>query len=151
MDARLPEADRGLVVDLPAAEPRVGGVARLLLAEDDGHLRRLLTRFLARQGYEVTAVEDGAAAWEALRGGQYDLLITDLSMPRLSGLDLVARLREAGVGIPVILTTGLPPADAAVRFPRLRITAVLEKPFSVLALKELVGSLLQRAGPGAVG
>src|SRR6266516_2928525 len=75
---------------------------RLLVVEDDPTMRNLGAQVLVRAGYQVDAAEDGAAGWEALRAERYDLLITDHRMPRLSGLELVKKLRSARMTLPVV-------------------------------------------------
>src|SRR5437870_4252624 len=76
---------------------------KVLVAEDDESTRYLLCRFLERAGYRVEAAADGEEAWNALLVSHYDLLLSDHNMPRLRGLDLVARLRAAGLNLPVII------------------------------------------------
>ena len=71
---------------------------RILIAEDERITRLTLARQLQSWGHEVTAAEDGQQAWEHLGAGEFDLVITDWEMPRLSGLELVRRIREAPVG-----------------------------------------------------
>jgi diguanylate cyclase (GGDEF)-like protein len=67
---------------------------RILLADDDRTTRLLLTRTLESWGYEVDAVADGAAAWEAFQTGEFRLVLSDWEMPRLDGPSLCARVRE---------------------------------------------------------
>ena len=81
----------------PAKSPR-----RILLVEDDGAIRRINAQVLVRSGYQVAAAQDGAAGWEALHANDFDLLITDHSMPGLSGLELVKKVRRARMTLPVI-------------------------------------------------
>jgi two-component system sensor histidine kinase and response regulator WspE len=85
----------------PASSPQ-----RILLVEDDAAVRRINARVLARSGYQVATAEDGDAGWEALHANHFDLLITDHSMPRLSGLQLVKKVRSARLALPVILVSG---------------------------------------------
>lgn len=71
----------------------MGATMRILLADDDRTTRLLLTRTLESWGYEVEAVADGAAAWEAFQTGQFRLVLSDWEMPRLDGPGLCARIR----------------------------------------------------------
>ena len=79
---------------------------RVLVAEDDDSTRVLLERVLSDAGYEVTAVGDGAGALEAITTGGFDLVLSDLNMPELDGLALLERVRERGIGTPVLMLTG---------------------------------------------
>ena len=99
------------------------------MAEDDGGIRHLYVSLLGRSGYRVDAVEDGAAAWDALQSNRYDLLITDNKMPRICGVELVEMLRSAGMTLSVILVSGLLPMEELERKPGLRLAATLTKPF----------------------
>jgi len=82
------------------------------------------------------------AGWEALQRSSYALLITDIEMPRLTGLELVKRLRSAGQTLPVVLASGALDADE-IGDPSLRLAARLRKPFSPGELLETVGTVLR--------
>ena len=85
---------------------------RVLVAEDDEGLGQVLARGLREQGYVVDLVPDGETAAAYLRFYQYEVAVLDWRMPRLSGLDLVARLRRAGTATPVLMLTARDsPAD----------------------------------------
>ena len=100
-------------------------------------------RVLVRYGYHVDAAEDGVAAWEALQIKAFNLLITDHDMPRLTGVELVKKLRSARMALPVILVTGKLPAEELVQNPSLQLAAVLPKPFSIVKLLETVRVVLR--------
>jgi DNA-binding response OmpR family regulator len=85
---------------------------RVLVAEDDEGLGQILARGLREQGYVVDLVPDGETAAAYLRFYQYEVAVLDWRMPRLSGLDLVQRLRRAGTPTPVLMLTARDtPAD----------------------------------------
>src|ERR1039458_9853176 len=79
---------------------------RILVADDDEDIRYLLSTVLAGAGYDVNAASDGQQAWEALLHGHYDLLVTDNDMPRLTGIELIGRIRKEGMSLPVIIASG---------------------------------------------
>jgi DNA-binding response OmpR family regulator len=120
------------------------------LAEDDRNIRQLSTQVLVRSGYHVDAAEDGAAAWEALQIKAFNLLITDNNMPKLTGVELVKKLRSARMALPVILATGRLPTEELAQNPSLQLAALLPKPFSVDELLETVRTVL-RATDSAPG
>ncbi len=78
---------------------------KILIAEDDRELRQLFSHVLARQGYTVRGVEDGQEALDALDEEYYDLVISDIMMPRVDGYELVRSLRESGSSLPVLMIT----------------------------------------------
>ena len=86
----------------------------ILLAEDDRNLRRVLQATLTREGYEVAATPDGAAAAEWLDTQRADALITDIRMPKMDGLALFRRCRERHPELPVILITAFGKIEDAV-------------------------------------
>jgi DNA-binding response OmpR family regulator len=111
---------------------------RILVVDDDISIRQLSTEVLIHSGYEVDAAADGAAAWEALQIKAFNLLITDHNMPRLTGVELVKKLRSARMALPVILATGRLPTEELAQNPSLQLAAMLPKPFTV---EELLGTV----------
>ena len=78
--------------------------ARILYADDEPQLRRLGELVLVRTGYDVDTAADGAEAWAALNEVSYNLLITDNDMPKLTGLELTAQARRAGMRLPIMMS-----------------------------------------------
>src|ERR1022692_4621920 len=115
---------------------------RILVAEDDEIIRRIISNALADDGYVVNAAADGEQAWEALRHDSYDLLVTDNDMPRLTGLKLIERIRQAGMGLPVIVASGTFTVERVLDYPQLQIAAVIPKPFQKLEFLDTVRNVL---------
>jgi DNA-binding response OmpR family regulator len=115
---------------------------RILVVDDDSDLRLLYADALARPGYHIDAAEDGAAAWEALQIKAFNLLITDDDMPKLTGVELVRKLRSARMALPVVMAAELPMHILA-RNPSLQLAALLPKPFYVSQLLETVRVVLR--------
>lgn len=85
---------------------------RVLMAEDEWLAAEVLAEGLAEAGFTVLTAPDGQAALEmAARGEPFDLLLTDLRMPRMDGRELIARLRADRPDLPVVVMTGFPPPD----------------------------------------
>ena len=78
---------------------------KILIAEDDRELRQLFSHVLTIHGYAVKGVSDGQEALEALDGDYFDLIISDIMMPRVDGYDLVRKLRGIGSTTPVLMIT----------------------------------------------
>ena len=81
-------------------------MARILLAEDDTSMREYLQRALQRVGYEVEAVGCGTEAMPLLEAGKYDLLLTDIVMPEMDGIELARRAAELDPDIKIMFITG---------------------------------------------
>jgi two-component system OmpR family response regulator len=116
---------------------------RILVVDDDSNVRQMSAKVLIRSGYHVEAAEDGAAAWEALNADSYDLLITDNHMPRLTGVELVKKLRAARMALPVIMATGTLPKREFIRYPWIQLAATLLKPYTSEALLGTVKEVLR--------
>ncbi len=122
------------------------GLASILYAEDNEALRRLSTLMLTRSGYVVTPVEDGLQAWQALHADHYDLLITDNEMPRLTGVELIKRVRSARMRLPVIVASGTVNTEEVNQHRALDFAATLLKPFTTDHLLEVIKEVLRFAG-----
>jgi len=103
---------------------------RILVVDDDPTIRHLIATVLTRCGHHVDAAADGSAAWNILQQSAYDLLVTDSEMPRVSGGELVKKLRSARMELPVILVSGRMPTRELESLPWLSLAATLEKPFT---------------------
>jgi two-component system cell cycle response regulator CpdR len=117
-------------------------MARILLAEDDDQLRIFLSRGLERAGHAVNAVGDGAAALTLAQETNFDLLLADVVMPGLDGIELARELVQRQPGIRIMFITGF--AAVAMReegFPRNR-PRVLAKPFHLRHLIDEIEALL---------
>jgi DNA-binding response OmpR family regulator len=115
---------------------------RILVVDDDSDTRQLSVDILADSGYDVDAVMDGAAGWEALQASRYDLAITDNKMPRMTGVEMIEKLRSARMTLPVIMATGQLPLNEFARKPWLKPTATLQRPFTNDDLLEAVKKVL---------
>jgi DNA-binding response OmpR family regulator len=80
---------------------------KILIAEDDPHLRRLLTLHLQQNGFEAIPCADGISAWERFGSEHVDLLITDVMMPRMDGNRLAAKVRDTNKDLPILMLTAL--------------------------------------------
>lgn len=133
-----------------SAGPQVRGLTnpsrRILVVDDDADIRQVNAEVLSGAGYQTETAEDGAAAWEALQVNGYDLLITDHDMPKVSGVELVKKVRSAHMALPVILASGTLPEEELSRHPWLQLAATLLKPFTGDELLEAVKKVLRSAG-----
>ena len=111
---------------------------RILLAEDDNDMRRFLVRALEQAGYQVASFDNGLSAYNRLREEPFELLLTDIVMPEMDGIELARRATELDPEIKVMFITGFaavalnPDSDAP------RDAKILSKPFH---LKDLVNEV----------
>ncbi len=117
---------------------------RILVVDDQEFNRNHLRRVLESEGFDVAAVADGRSAWEELRAHKYHLVITDLRMPELSGLDLLARVREVRLPVGVIVLTAYGDPAEALRAMKAGADDFLTKPYDPERLRFLVKRILER-------
>jgi two-component system response regulator HydG len=121
------------------SEPR-----RLLVADDDPGLRESLNRTLTRAGYSVLLASDGRAALELLQGGGIDLVLTDLKMPGLTGIELLRAVKSIVPDVDVILITAFGTVEEAVSAMKEGAYDFITKPFRGEQLLKLIGKALER-------
>ncbi len=105
--------------------------ARILVVDDERVIREILAEFLSLEGFSVHTVEDGEKALTELRLRPYDLLITDLKMPRLSGLQLLEKIEAERLGVLTVLMTGFGTVESAIEAMKKGAYDYLLKPFKV--------------------
>ncbi|MEP3275992.1 MAG: response regulator [Stappiaceae bacterium] len=120
--------------------------AHLLLIDDDQRIRTLLSRFLAEQGYRVTAAENAADARRKMEGLTFDLLVLDVMMPGESGLEFAAALRENSQ-IPILMLTARSETVDRIAGLETGVDDYLAKPFEPRELLLRIGAILKRGGP----
>jgi two-component system, NtrC family, response regulator HydG len=118
--------------------------ARLLVADDDPGLRESLERTLTREGYLVVLASDGRAALERVQAGGIDLIVTDLKMPGLTGLELLRAAKAIAPDVDVILLTAFGTVEEAVKAMKDGAYDFLTKPFRREQLLKLVDKALER-------
>lgn len=117
-------------------------VGSVLVVDDDPDIRALLLRVLQDADYDCDAVSDGRIALERLAQASYDVIITDIRMPSLGGLELLRAIREHDLDVPVILLTGMPDFDTAVTAVEYGAFRYLVKPVDLDVLLETVARAL---------
>ena len=120
-------------------------MVKILVAEDDEALRRLVCAGLRNSGYEVCACGDGEEAARTLENEPFDMLITDVMMPKKDGFTLAEEVREQNKHIPILFMTALDDMPSRKRGYRIGIDDYVVKPFDTEVLLLRVGALLRRA------
>jgi two-component system OmpR family response regulator len=121
---------------------------RLLIAEDDPILADGLMHSLRASGHAVDCVADGVAADAALASGAFDLVILDLGMPRMHGLEVLRRMRARKSRIPVLILTAHDATEDRVAGLDLGADDYLTKPFELVELEARIRAVARRAGHG---
>ncbi|MBV8760853.1 MAG: EAL domain-containing protein [Deltaproteobacteria bacterium] len=123
-------------------------LGRVLVVDDDAAIRRVCARVLTAEGWSVTLAEHGRAAIEEVskNGVPYDCVLSDVNMPELDGYGLVSELRERDEDLPVLLMTGDPSLDGAVKALDRGAISYITKPFAHEALAAAVARAARRHG-----
>jgi two-component system alkaline phosphatase synthesis response regulator PhoP len=125
---------------------------RILLCDDEIHIIRATEFKLKKAGYDVVIATDGEEAWNVIQKQIPDLLITDCSMPRLNGLELIARMRNNPQTADILvfmLTAKSYELSTDVLYKELHISRLIAKPFSPRELLQDVNNLLQNVAEEA--
>ena len=120
---------------------------KLLLAEDEKRMNRALCELLRQEGYEVTAVENGADALEELQGATYDLCVLDVMMPEMNGYAVAKNARAAGIRTPILMLTAKGELDDKVEGLDSGADDYLTKPFMTKELLARLRALVRRNLP----
>jgi DNA-binding response OmpR family regulator len=137
LETRLTEVDNSNEQSVAATE------AKILVAEDDDHLRKMLLLTLQREGYKVTAVNNGQAALEAFAAEPADLVILDINMPVMDGYTACAELRKR-TDVPIIMLTARSRTDDVVTGYGLGADNYMTKPFELKELRARIQAILRR-------
>jgi two-component system, cell cycle response regulator CpdR len=117
-------------------------MAQILLAEDDDSMRAFLARGLERAGYDVHAAGNGLDALTALLARRFDMLVADIVMPGLDGIELARRASAAYPEMPVLLITGFAAVALQAHNAKLARARVVSKPVHLRDLVSLVNEML---------
>ena len=113
-------------------------MTRILLAEDDGDMRRFLVKALQAAGYDVVAFDNGLSAYQRIREEPFSLLLTDIVMPEMDGIELARRATELDPDLKVMFITGFAAVALNPDSNAPKDAKVLSKPFH---LRELVNEV----------
>lgn len=117
-------------------------VLKILLAEDDDDMRRFLVKALEKAGYQVAAFDNGSSAYDRLREEPFSLLLTDIVMPEMDGIELARRATELDPDLKVIFITGFAAVALNADSQAPKDAKVLSKPFHLRDLVDEVEKVL---------
>ncbi len=112
----------------------MAGKVRILFADDEEHLRMLVRDQLVSEGFDVQTADDGDTALECLKREKYDILLLDIRMPRMSGIEVLKRIRQMDVGIRVVMLTAVDDLSVALEALKNGAHDYLTKPYDLARL-----------------
>jgi two-component system cell cycle response regulator CpdR len=120
-------------------------MAKILLAEDDHDMRGFLVRALTQAGYEVVSFDNGRSAYERLRAEPFELLLTDIVMPEMDGIELARRATDFAPDLKVMFITGFAAVALTATSEAPKDAKILSKPFHLKDLVNEVERMLKAA------
>lgn len=115
----------------------------VLIVEDSQDVRSVMAEIVSLFGYDVSVAENGLEAWRKLASFSYDLIITDVGMPKMGGEGLVNNMRQGGIDTPVILIAGVDIQKGKLNKDRLTNCTFVQKPFAIEDMKQVIWGLLK--------
>jgi len=138
-DPLFPTTKESLVaIELPAV--------RILIVDDDRAICDLMQTLLERDGYAVKALGDPLQVEEEVRTGGYHLIILDIMMPKLDGIEVLKRILKVDSDIAVVIFTGYPNLESAVQSMKLDAVDYIKKPFNVDEFREVLARVMRKKG-----
>lgn len=122
----------------------------ILLVDDEDHLQEVLGLLLELDGHKVTTAYSGEQALKIAAESQFDLVVTDLKMPGMSGLDIIKAFKETNPDIRVIMITGYPTEESEAEARRLGVDDYITKPFHMDRMREVLQQISTRPRNGEV-
>ena len=127
-----------MAIELPAV--------KILIVDDDRAICDYMQTLLERDGYEVKTVADPLLVEDEVRAGGYHLIILDLMMPKLDGIEVLKRIRKVDNDIAVVIFTGFPNLESAVASMKLDAVDYIKKPFNVDEFREVLARVMRKKG-----
>jgi DNA-binding NtrC family response regulator len=119
---------------------------KILIADDDKNLRMVLANELSEEGFDVNIAENGAKAMDLLENQEYDVLLLDLSMPGLNGMDVLKKIKALDLTTEVVILTGNATISTAVEAMKLGAYDFITKPFKMAELKAVLERAFEKKG-----
>jgi two-component system OmpR family response regulator len=119
---------------------------RVLVVDDDKAICEYMETFLAKDGFEVKTLSDPSDAPDEVKNGGYHLVVLDLMMPKLDGVQVLERIRKVDNDVAVVIFTGYPSLETAVQSMKLDAVDYLKKPFNPEEFRVVVDRVMRKKG-----
>ena len=119
---------------------------RVLVVDDDKAICEYMETFLSKDGFEVKTLNDPSSAAEEVKNGGYHLVVLDLMMPKMDGLQVLERIRKVDNDVAVVIFTGYPSLETAVQSMKMDAVDYLKKPFNPEEFRVVVDRVMRKKG-----
>ena len=126
--------------------PRLAAQVEILIVDDDKEICEYMETFLARDGFLVKTLNSPQDAVDEVRSGKYHIVVLDLMMPKLDGIELLKQIRKVDSDIAVVIFTGYPSLESAVASMKLDAVDYIKKPFNPDEFREVIERVMTRKG-----
>ena len=126
--------------------PRSAAQVEILIVDDDKEICGYMETFLARDGFLVKTLNSPQDAVDEVRTGKYHIVVLDLMMPKLDGIELLKQIRKVDSDIAVVIFTGYPSLESAVASMKLDAVDYIKKPFNPDEFREVIDRVMKRKG-----
>ncbi len=126
--------------------PKPLSSVRVLVVDDDKAICEYMETFLSKDGFEVKTLNDPSGAPEEVKSGGYHLVVLDLMMPKMDGLQVLERIRKVDNDVAVVIFTGYPSLETAVQSMKLDAVDYLKKPFNPEEFRVVVDRVMRKKG-----
>ena len=120
--------------------------AKILIVDDDQDICQYMETMLEASGYEVQTISDPTTVVDAVRSSDYHILVIDLMMPQLGGIELIQQIRKVDTDVAIVVSTGYPSVDTAVDALKLNVSDYIRKPFDIEEFRDTIADVLRRKG-----
>jgi len=120
--------------------------ANILIVDDDPDICQYMKTLLESTGYQASAVSDPTQVLDKVRAETFHVLIVDLMMPKMDGIELIGQIRKHDSDVAIIVSTGYPSVDTAIDAMKLKVSDYVRKPFDVDDFRSTVASVLKEKG-----
>ena len=127
-----------MAIELPAI--------RILIVDDDPQICEYMQTFLERDGFQVKTLSDPLAVEDEVKVGGYHLIVLDLMMPKLDGIQVLERIRKIDTDVAVVIFTGYPNLETAVASMKLDAVDYIKKPFNVDEFRDVLDRVMKKKG-----
>jgi two-component system response regulator ResD len=122
---------------------------KVLVVDDDSTIRALMEDYLGNLNFEIFHAIDGREGWEIFQEQKPDLVIADIFMPQMTGLELLEEIKSSDHPVPVVLISGVQLSQAEIQMQRERADGFLEKPYMFWQMKDMINKLLPDTVPSS--
>ena len=124
----------------------MANAAKILIVDDDKDICAYMQTMLGSSGYDVTTISNPSLVLDRLREQEFHVLVIDLMMPEIDGIELIQRIRRIDTDIAIIVFTGYPSVETAIDALTLDVSDYVKKPFDIDSFRKTISDVLKRKG-----